>query len=288
VQLPQRFWFRWMPTITDPSYEVMLDAVRDIHPSQENGPDIKHLIFFLDPESLDEPSDRNALVELIEAQRALMIDVATGGPRINAVNDEYRLRGIKIYTGLSALGLNDPNPYEDLWAWYGKWTADLPSYQSRREYVNDLYQPLMNQLRSRSPVTEPEPTGWPLVDRQLNGMRTQLAEAETEEQYQIVGLLCRETLISLAQTVYDPERHPSIDGVAPSTSDGKRMLAAYLAVELSGPSNEVARKHAKAALDFANDLQHRRTATFRQAALCAEATASVVNLVAIISGKRDP
>ena len=36
-----------------------------------------------------------------------------------------------------------------------------------------------------------------------------------------------------------------------------------------------------------NDLQHHRTATFRQAALCAEATASVVNLVAIISGRRD-
>jgi hypothetical protein len=38
--------------------------------------------------------------------------------------------------------------------------------------------------------------------------------------------------------------------------------------------------HAKAALDLANDLQHRRTAGFRDAALWAEATSAVVNLIA--------
>jgi hypothetical protein len=35
-------------------------------------------------------------------------------------------------------------------------------------------------------------------------------------------------------------------------------------------------------------LQHKRTATFRHAALCAEATVAVINLVAIVSGQRDP
>jgi hypothetical protein len=35
-------------------------------------------------------------------------------------------------------------------------------------------------------------------------------------------------------------------------------------------------------------LQHKRTADFRHAALCAEATAAVINLVAIVSGQRDP
>ena len=67
----------------------------------------------------------------------------------------------------------------------------------------------------------------------------------------------------------------------------KRMLDAYIAAELSGGPNESARRHAKAALTLANDLQHHRTADYRQAALCAEATTSVVNLIAIISGQRD-
>jgi hypothetical protein len=66
------------------------------------------------------------------------------------------------------------------------------------------------------------------------------------------------------------------------------MLEAYIAVELAGGANEEARRHVKSALDFANALQHRRTATFREAALCVESTAAVVNFIAIIAGRRDP
>jgi hypothetical protein len=66
------------------------------------------------------------------------------------------------------------------------------------------------------------------------------------------------------------------------------MLEAYLATELAGGENKVARQHARAALDLANELQHKRTATFREAALCSEATAAVINLIAIMSGQRDP
>jgi hypothetical protein len=126
------------------------------------------------------------------------------------------------------------------------------------------------------------------VDRTITEIRLRLETAKTEEQFQAVGLLCREALISLAQTVFDPNKHPILDGVDVSKTDGKRMLEAYLAMELSGGENKIARQHAKAALDLANETQHRRTAGFRQAALCAESTTAVVNLIAIISGQRDP
>ena len=66
------------------------------------------------------------------------------------------------------------------------------------------------------------------------------------------------------------------------------MLDAYFAVELPGGTNAEARGHARSALAFANALQHRRTATFRDAALCVEATTSVVNITAVVAGKRDP
>ncbi|MGB4464495.1 MAG: hypothetical protein WBI96_07495 [Candidatus Hydrothermia bacterium] len=132
-----------------------------------------------------------------------------------------------------------------------------------------------------------EPTGWPKVDRQISEVRLRIREATNEEQFQAVGLLCRETLISLAQAVYIPERHPSTDGVSPSSTDAKRMLEAYLAAEL-GPGNKEAIRHAKAALELALALQHKRTADFRTAALCAEATASVVNIIGILSETRVP
>lgn len=167
----------------------------------------------------------------------------------------------------------------------------MPSWASRRAYLSEIYQPLINQLRTGPSAIGAElfeePTGWPRVDRGINELRRRLEQAQNEEQFQAVGLLCRETLVSLAQVVYDAQRHPTADGIVASETDAKRMLDAYIAVELSGGPNEGVRRHAKAALTLANDLQHHRTANYRQAALCAEATTSVVNLVAIISGRRD-
>jgi excisionase family DNA binding protein len=132
-----------------------------------------------------------------------------------------------------------------------------------------------------------QPTGWPKVDRQVEELRLRLREATSEEQFQSVGHLCREALISVAQAVYDRERYPPPDGVEPSTTDAKRMLDAFISVELPGAGHTNARKHAKAAFDLANDVQHDRTASFRDAALCAEATVSVIRIVAIASGRRE-
>jgi hypothetical protein len=119
-------------------------------------------------------------------------------------------------------------------------------------------------------------------------IRDRLASARSEEQFQAVGLLCREALISLAQAVYDRARHPPLDGTEPSATDAKRMLEAYIAVELAGGANEETRRHGRSSLDLANMLTHRRTAAFREAALCVEATTTVVNVIAIVAGRRDP
>lgn len=168
----------------------------------------------------------------------------------------------------------------------------MPNWASRRAHLSDMYQPLIDQIRSGRPTTGSaklfeEPTGWTRVDRGIYEIRWRLEQAQTEEQFQAVGLLCRETLISVAQVVYDRQSHVAVDGVVPSATDAKRMLDAYIAAELAGGLNEGVRRHARAALALANDLLHHRTADYREAALCAEATTSVVNLVAIISGRRD-
>jgi hypothetical protein len=234
------------------------------------------------------------LVKEVEAQRNLMVAVATGGPKIDQVNDEYVSRRMRISAELESLRIVDPVPYRDLWAWYGKWRSDLPTYQSRRTYLSDLFAPLLDRLRSAGDSNalageaSVEPTGWARVDRALDIVRDRLSTVSTEEEYQTIGLLCRETLISLAQAVYIADTHGSRDGTTPSETDANRMLEAFIGIELSGGSNEEARKHARAALALANALQHRRTADFRTAALCAEATTSVVNAIAIIAGRRDP
>lgn len=235
----------------------------------------------------------STLAEEVVEVRRLMTNVATGGPRIDDVNEDYYERRASIGSSLEKLGLDDPNPYSDLWDWYHKWSSgDLPTYRSRRQYLRELYEPLLQQLhnleRGLPPGVRPEPTGWERVDRAIEKMRLQLSSAQHEEDYQQVGLLAREVLISTAQAVYDPIVHSSSNEEVPSQSDAHRMLAQYIGHELKGSQNEEIRRHAKAALSLAVSLQHRRTAEFRMACLCLEGTMSVVNIIAIISGRRDP
>ena len=133
-------------------------------------------------------------------------------------------------------------------------------------------------------------TGWERVDRTMDKLRQQLTAASTVEDFQQVGHMCREGLISLAQAVFDPERHPPVgnDDRALSNTDVKRMIERYLAAEYSGRSNEEVRKCVRSAYDLANAVQHGRSSTYRDASLCVQATFNIVGLIEVISGKRDP
>lgn len=137
------------------------------------------------------------------------------------------------------------------------------------------------KIGTRVSVIE-EPTGWKKVDRQIQEMKFRLDTASNEEQFQTVGLLSREVLISLAEVTYDKTKYPPIDGKEPSKTDAGRMLESLLEIELRGGTNEEARAYAKATLKLALALQHKRTADYIMAALCAEATISVVNIVSIL------
>jgi hypothetical protein len=126
---------------------------------------------------------------------------------------------------------------------------------------------------------------WDRVKRSLDEMSVRLASAVTEEQFQSVGHVAREVLISLAQAVFERDRHLGPQDETPSRTDAKRMLDAVVAYELKGQSREVMRKYIKAVLDLANELQHKRTATHREAALCTEATGSAVKSIALLLGE---
>lgn len=231
----------------------------------------------------------DTLITKIDKLKSIMISVATGGQRIQEANSEYQALYQEAEALLSTEKMENPNPYPDLWQWYGRWSSgDLPRYQSRREYVANMYGSLLKQLRVNkvkgASKLNVEPTGWARVDRAVDKIKTHLEKAQNEEDFQGVGLLCREALISLAQAVYDVAKHKPTDGVVPSGTDANRMLEAYIASELIGSDNENSRRVVKSALVLANDLQHKRTASFRDSALCAQATFTVINLIAIVSG----
>lgn len=227
------------------------------------------------------------LLVLVSRIKDMLISVSTGGQRIPDVNVEFEQEANALNAELTFRGIQNPLAFSDLWVWHGIWSSGkLPTYASRRVYVNGLFEPLIKQIKNPN-LTNYERTGWVRVDRNADELRKRFAEARTEEQYQAVGLLCREALISTAQAVFNPNLHLTIDGVKASDTDAKRMLEAYISAALTGSVNDFLRKHARASLDLAVHLQHRRTATFREAALCVEAITSVINIIAIVAGLRD-
>ncbi|MGS0763936.1 hypothetical protein [Syntrophomonas curvata] len=226
------------------------------------------------------------VLDKIEELKNLMIAVSTGGPQIKTVDNEYKKNYVLLDQWLETLGVDNPNPYKSLWDWYGRWSqSDLSTYASRRSFIPNLYQPLIDIITKStedSITTEYEPTGWDRVDRAVYEMKKRLATATTEEQFQAIGMLGRETIITVAQQVFDKLIHKTEDGVEPSETDAKRMLDAFLNYELSGASNERTRRFAKSAVDMANHLTHDRMATKRDASMCLVSVTAVASLIKLI------
>lgn len=226
-------------------------------------------------------------MQLIERMKSLMISVSTGGPRIQEVNPQYIAAAKTLDQYLSILGLDNPNSFRDLWEWYGRWSqSDLSSYASRRTFISQLYEHTLHEIEnSQEEFTGDiyEPTGWDRVDRAIYEMKKRIAVADTEEKFQAIGMLGRETLITTAQQVFNKELHKTADGVVPSDTDAKRMLDAYFMHVLSGPANERYRKFAKSAIDLANHLTHDRMAERSDAEMCITAVTAVINLVRTLS-----
>jgi len=130
------------------------------------------------------------LIEGLESLRKTMISVATGGPRINDVNDAYQRTFAAVSAELARREISSPLTYASLWDWYGRWSSgDLPSYQSRRTFVGELINPLIARIRTGRPE-ELQPTGWQRVDRAVGEVRDRLASAKNAEQFQAVGQVC--------------------------------------------------------------------------------------------------
>jgi hypothetical protein len=225
-----------------------------------------------------------ALLAELLIHRAIMISVATGGFRIQEVDDFYRARQARIVQDLPT-DVQFDNPHGDLWDFYHFWDANLPQWKDRRRYVREMFGPAIAAIAKRSSISpiRREPTGWERVDRALSKARDRLASASAEEDFQAIGLICREVIISLAQAVYDPSIHESLDGVVPSETDANRMLGAFIGHAFPGESNKEVRAHARASLALALNLQHRRTASQQLAMLCVEATASTTAVISIIA-----
>lgn len=98
-----------------------------------------------------EPKQVKVLLDHLEHIQTLMINVATGGQPIREVDETYKRLYIQIDAEIELLqqiGIHalNPNYFRSLWDWYAYWKNHLDSYQSRREYIGQLYSGLTYAL----------------------------------------------------------------------------------------------------------------------------------------------
>jgi hypothetical protein len=203
----------------------------------------------------------DGLVQELEALSQLLISVATGGPRIDAVQGDYQHRRQRLVPALKRRGLEYPFPWSDLWQWYGHWSANLGSYASRRTYIRELISPTLEALerqRSGLSVTDPaieSASTWADLDARVAGLVNELSSASTPDDLQDVGRRAREVLIDCARLLADPSLVPT-GAEPPKASDAKSWLDLFLVARAGGSGRAELRRLVRDAWDLAQKVTH--------------------------------
>jgi hypothetical protein len=120
---------------------------------------------------------------------------------------------------------------------------------------------------------------WFQVDSQLRSLRRHLQISDSEEQFQAVGALARETLVSLTRAIADDAENV---GAEISKTHMEKILGAYLDRKIPGSSNAELRAYARSCWQLTAALVHNRNASYPLAEICTEACAHLVVLVRIL------
>lgn len=228
----------------------------------------------------------------LESIQDILVSVSTGGPRFQEAESQYKSLHSSFAKRCKQLNIIYNNSFDGLWQWYGRYKAELPTYQSRREFVSNLLVPTFeafNEDNTTPAIATPivELNDWDRINRAVIKIKQSSNVAKNEEDFQQIGLLCRETIISLAQAVFNPDIHGTKDekGVEIGKTDAVRMIGNYINVRLAGSSNEELRAYAKTTNNLANLLTHKRDAEKQDMLLSVSATIALINFIGILEKK---
>ena len=234
----------------------------------------------------DSTEDPEAAEELIRWIAGTMVAVATGELEIKAANPEYQTHYRALSAVLQRLGIDNPNPFDDLWTFYGHWRAELPSYADRRVYVTELYAPVRRSLDELAydelvdPVAD-RPTGWAAIDAAILKLRRSYAAARDAEDCKGVGLQCASLLQQLGRQVFDPALHLPAGEGEPGRDDAKRRIGLYVEAVTAGRGSAFSeiRKLATSCARLAEAVKHAPAPTRVEAGIAADATIQLAQMV---------
>ena len=242
---------------------------------------------FDDEETEEDASSPEALADLVDTQRSVLISVATGGPRIDDVEREYKRRHRKLKQGLDHYGIAPPFKWSSLWDWYGYYSGKLGSYAERRAYINQLADTALEELEKlqthgkvsdwgdtlETPGAVPE--NWGTINLRLEELKKRVGTATSTDDNQDVGRRSREIIIAAVNLVFRPEMVPPGDEV-PKGADAKNRLEHVMNSLVPGTAHAELRKLLRAALEVAHKVTHSDGVTRVDAFAAAQATVLVV------------
>lgn len=118
----------------------------------------------------------------------------------------------------------------------------------------------------------------PQLFRKLKNIATLIDSAVEIEDFQAIGVQCREVLIELGNYIYFPEL--AGDEEQPQASNFKRKAELFVQFYLSGPENSdyrsIMKKMTECVWDYANKITHSNNTTFYEASTCVTLCISLV------------
>lgn len=122
---------------------------------------------FVDWAAVAPKENKDSIISLINAEKDTLIKAGTGLLQIRdtSVNNDYKTKHSYLVSTLKQLGLEPVHTYNDLWDWYNDYnTRGLKTYQSRRIFIKEIYEPLLDTIQnseeSALQLISYEPTGW--------------------------------------------------------------------------------------------------------------------------------
>lgn len=220
----------------------------------------------------------------------------TSGSSLNNEQSALLMRTLKRL--LSRLGIDSFDPqFRDFDSFRRHWNRNGAhgTWQGRRDMLNDLFEPLHGLLdRKEADAMEwklaeaisPHPVlGWPRVDAEIAEMRRHFNTASTQQDYSNIGNDCVAVLEALSAVVYVHDRHGLPGADEPPVPSTKVRFDRYIEVELQGSEHSELRKIARASIEMAQAVKHRReTATRREAGIAADSVILLSNIFRRLQG----
>lgn len=226
--------------------------------------------------------DLGELRQKIQEEIDLLMAIATWDANIKDANPGYKENRGEIKAALERLGLTDPNEWPDLWLWYEAWKAHMPTYQERRVFLIQKYQPLFNALdglerRQVGEGVDIPVTGWSRVDEKRGQLKEKYRLARTAEDFQGIGLICRSLLLALSDAIFDPGRHDDPNQAPIKRGDVKGRIERVLKIDFPGDENDRLRQFIRASWGYVQHVVHAETADDTRAGIAADGTLFLVN-----------